>query len=142
VNPREAVVAEALTWQGTPYHHRGRIKGAGVDCGMLLAEIYERTGVMPHVDPGEYPHDWHMHRSEERYLHLVTEHANQIPGPPKPGDIALWRFGRCYSHGALVIQWPVILHAYLPNGRVTLDDAVGNQELASRDVVFFSPWED
>jgi hypothetical protein len=26
---RRAVIAEAMTWKGTPWHHRARIKGAG-----------------------------------------------------------------------------------------------------------------
>lgn len=33
-------VAEAITWLGTPYHHQGRVKGVGVDCGTLLCEVY------------------------------------------------------------------------------------------------------
>ncbi|HYL49488.1 MAG TPA: hypothetical protein VET84_09005 [Stellaceae bacterium] len=42
--------------------------------------------------------------------------------PILPGDIALWRFGRCFSHGAIVIEWPVVIHAYLGRGCV-LEDA-------------------
>ena len=34
------------SWIGTPYHHMGRVKGAGADCLTLLAEIYERAGVI------------------------------------------------------------------------------------------------
>ncbi len=37
-------VQEALTWLGTPYHHQGRIKGVGVDCGTLICEVYEKVG--------------------------------------------------------------------------------------------------
>ena len=36
---REAVVTEAKTWIGTPFHHAARIKGAGVDCLMLLSRV-------------------------------------------------------------------------------------------------------
>jgi cell wall-associated NlpC family hydrolase len=31
---RAAVVAEARSWLGTPFHHQGRVKAAGVDCAM------------------------------------------------------------------------------------------------------------
>ena len=48
---REAVIREAKSWIGTPFHHAARIKGAGVDCLMLLAEIYERVEFTP--EPGE-----------------------------------------------------------------------------------------
>ena len=140
-NQRLAVVQEALSWVGTPYHHHARVKGAGVDCGMLLAEVYERTGVMPHVDPGDYPADWHMHRSEERYLELVQQHAAPIEGLPKPGDIALFRWGKCLSHGAIVIKWPEVVHAYVMTGQVVLDDAVRNHHLGPKLAGFWSPWE-
>lgn len=44
-------VKEALTWLGTPYHHQGRVKGVGVDCGTLICEVYEKVGLMDHLDP-------------------------------------------------------------------------------------------
>ncbi len=55
---RQAVIAEAVTWIGTPFHHAARVKGAGVDCLMLLAEVYERAGAAPHVVPPFYVQDW------------------------------------------------------------------------------------
>ena len=137
---RKAVVEEAMSWLATPYHHQARVKAGGVDCGMLLAEVYERAGVMPAVDPGEYPSDWMCHRSEERFLGIVESYAHKIEGPPLPGDIALFRWGRCISHGAIVIEWPRIIHAFLVAGEVVLDDAVANQALSTRLAGFWSPW--
>lgn len=136
---RQAVVAEALTWLGTPHHHQGRIKGAGVDCGMFLLEVFHRCGLIPHVEPGEYPHDWHLHRGEERYLGHVERFASRIPGPPQPGDIVLFRFGACASHGAIVVEWPRVVHSYLGRG-VILDDVTANHALAQRLVGFWSTW--
>lgn len=52
-----AAVNEALTWLGTPCHHQGRIKGVGVDCGTLICEVYEKVGLMDHLDPRPYPPD-------------------------------------------------------------------------------------
>lgn len=57
---RAAVVAEARTWLGTPYHHEACVKGAGVDCGMLLRAVYIATGVMPKFEVESYPRDWHL----------------------------------------------------------------------------------
>jgi cell wall-associated NlpC family hydrolase len=131
-------VQEALTWLGTPYHHAARIKGAGVDCGMFLAEVYEQAGVMPHVVPDEYPPDWHMHQDGERYLALVQEHARPVDAP-LPGDIVLYRFGRCISHGAIVLAWPQIIHAYIRLG-VVLDEGERNTVLREAQAGFWSPW--
>jgi cell wall-associated NlpC family hydrolase len=43
---RAAVVAEAKTWIGTPYHHAADVKGHGVDCAMLLVRIYGDLGLV------------------------------------------------------------------------------------------------
>ena len=170
---RAAVVAEARAWLRTPYHHMGRVKGAGVDCATLLAEVYARAGVIAPVAIPYYPPDWHLHRDAERYLGFVLEHAIElgltvrrhcedgalcgasdeaiqsrrsedwIASPraalgarndgafPKPADIALWRFGRCFSHGAIVIDWPLVIHAYAGKGCV-LEDASRARWLAQR----------
>ena len=119
---RAAVVRCAQSWLCTPYHHRGRIKGAGVDCAMLLAEVYAEAGLVAPLAIPHYPPDWHLHRDAERYLGVLLDHAVEIAGPPAPGDIALWRFGRCFSHGAIVVDWPIVIHAYLGRGCV-LEDA-------------------
>jgi len=110
---RQAIISEAASWVGTPYHHAGRVKGAGVDCLTLLACVFENAGMIPPVDIPHYPPDWHMHRSQELYLGGLLEYCAEVEGPPEPADIALWKFGRCYSHGAIVIAWPLILHAYI-----------------------------
>ncbi|HEY3919460.1 MAG TPA: hypothetical protein VGL83_16850 [Stellaceae bacterium] len=168
---RAAVIAEARAWLGTPYHHMGRVKGAGVDCATLLAEVYARAGVIPPVAIPYYPPDWHLHRDAERYLGFVLEHAQEIRGgaqadapdnrssrlspegsraksawsgtskssgreplceaKPKPADIALWKFGRCFSHGAIVLDWPLVIHAYAGKGCV-LEDASRARWLAQR----------
>ena len=46
-----AAVQEAITWLGTPYHHQGRVKGVGVDCGTLICEVHKKIGFMNHLDP-------------------------------------------------------------------------------------------
>ncbi len=138
---RAAVVAEAERWLGTPFHHQGRVRGAGVDCAMLLAEVYERCGLVAHVDPGYYPPDWHMHRDAERYLDRLLAHGRELDGPPLPGDVAVFRFGRTFSHGAIVAAWPRVIHAYWAVGRVVWGDAT-LYPLAGRAVKFFRVIDD
>jgi cell wall-associated NlpC family hydrolase len=113
---RAAVVEEAREWLRTPYHHMGRVKGAGVDCATLLAEVFARAGAVPRFGIPFYPPDWHLHRDAERYLGFVLEHAREIESDPLPADMALWRFGRCFSHGAIVVDWPLVIHAYAGKG--------------------------
>ncbi len=142
---REAAIAEAREWVGTPYHHRARVKGAGVDCLMLLAEVYERAGVFARmgIDPAqivipEYPADIMLHRSEETYLDGIRQYATEVM-EPAPGNIVLWKFGRIYSHAALIVDWPVIIHAHRPEKMVVVGDA-SRGGLECRPVKFFDPW--
>jgi cell wall-associated NlpC family hydrolase len=37
---------EAKSWEGTPFHVRAKLKGHGVDCVHLVAEIYAACGVI------------------------------------------------------------------------------------------------
>jgi cell wall-associated NlpC family hydrolase len=136
---REEVLAEARSWLNTPYHHQGRIKGAGVDCGQLLLAVYAAVGIIPDTEVGNYSNEWHLHRDEERYLGWVEKFAHQVE-TPKPGDIALFKFGRCVSHGAIVVQWPLVLHSYIRQGCV-LTLATGD-ELNGRLHSFWSVWSD
>jgi NlpC/P60 family putative phage cell wall peptidase len=135
---RQGVVAEAVSWIGTPFHHAARVKGHGVDCLMLLAEVYERAGVSAHVTPPFYVPDWHLHRDAERYMEGLLQYASPISGPPLPGDIALFRFGRTFSHGAIVTLWPRLIHAYWAIGVVWGDATL--HPLKDRPARFFSPF--
>ena len=128
---RTAVVAEAESWLGTPYHHEARIKGHGVDCAQILVGVFANVGLIEPVTLPHYPMDWNLHRDEERYLDILGRYTREIEHPslcdPRagaarqpagagnvlPGDIAIWKFGRCFSHGAIVVAWPVVIHAYV-----------------------------
>ena len=135
---RAAVVAEARSWLGTPYHHEARVKGAGVDCLTLIAEVFERAGVLPRIEIPHYPHDWHIHNSDERYMAGVLRYGHEVERA-QPGDIVLYRFGRCYAHGAIVVSWPgEIIHSYLNEGVMMTRADAGH--LGDRPFKFFSFW--
>jgi cell wall-associated NlpC family hydrolase len=121
LTPREAVVTEALTWLGTPYHHHARIKGVGVDCAQLLCAVFEAVGLVPHIDAGFYPVDWHLHHSDELFSNYLARYATQQPPgtAPQLGDVFLWRFGRTFSHGSIYVGDGVLVHSYIGRG-VTL----------------------
>lgn len=139
MNRREAVIVEATSWLNTPFHHEARIKGAGVDCLMFLAEVYERVGVIKRVVPEHYPPDWHMHHNAERYMEELVKYAREIEAPA-PADVALFKFGRTFSHGTIVVDWPCVIHAYWNLGVVWGNANI--HPLLGREVRFFSPFED
>lgn len=141
---RAAIVAEAKTWIGTRYHEQGDLKGVGVDCGMILVRIFTGLGLIGPFDPRPYPRDFMMHSAEERYIGLVQRCGGvEFAGPAHPGDVVVWRFGRCFSHGGVVTEWPRLIHAYSRapgGGRVLDDDAERNEFLKRHDRRFFSLW--
>lgn len=124
---RARVVAIARQWCGTPYRHHGRKIKSGADCATLIAEVYERAGLVPHQELPPYSPQWHENQHEQLYLQAIRNYCAEVE-EPGPGDLAMWKFGHVLSHGAIVVQWPRIIHAINPDG-VMLDDALANQRL-------------
>lgn len=137
-NQRTDVVAQARTWLGTPWHHMGDVQGAGVDCLMLLVRVYSACKLIPaDVDPRPYAQDWHMHRAEEMYLAGVGQYS-QATDTPLPGDVAMFQFGRCVAHAAIVVEWPLIIHAFRDQRAVVLSDVSVSDYLSRRLRGFFT----
>ena len=143
---RRAIVEEAQSWIGTPYISNAMIKGkrGGTDCAMILVGVYSNLGIIPKdFDPRPYPAQWHVHRNEERYLAYVMGFVNEIEGPPKPGDLAMFKVGKVFAHGAIVTDWPNVVHA-LGNDSVMPEDVsksiIGKRALWNIEKRFFSLW--
>lgn len=137
---RRMVVAEALTWKGTPYHLNARVKGVGVDCGTFLIAAFAGAGLIEEVDLGTFARDFHLHRGDEVYEAWLRKYCREVTGEgdPLPGDIILYRFGRIRSHGALVVQWPTLVHAYYDIGVIEAD--ARETPLADRQEAVYSFW--
>lgn len=139
---REAVAREARTWLLTKYHHHARIKGVGVDCAQLPIAVYSAVGLIPEMTPA-YSEQWHLHRSEELYVQHVLQHGREIARDEvRTGDLVLWRWGRTYSHGGIVLDFPMVIHAYVGVG-VQIDDMTTHHDLADsarHPARFFTLW--
>jgi NlpC/P60 family putative phage cell wall peptidase len=135
---RAAVCAEAREWIGTPYHPNARLKGVGTDCAMLLAEVYERVGVIPRVDPGVYSSDHAFHSSEEQLAAWFDRYATETD-TPQPGDAVIFRFGRCYSHAAIYTGAGSIVHAVKAD-RMVVAGMMTDGDLPDRAPRFFTLW--
>ena len=132
---RAAAVAEAISWLRTPYHHHACVKGSGVDCAQILLEVYNSIGLVNSNAVrqlvGHYAPGWHLHRSEELYIDYVKRYAVKAK-VPRPGDFALFRYGRTASHAAIVVEWPDrLIHAYVMRGVVWA--SLNDRELLHRD---------
>lgn len=148
VDLRLRVVAEAKSWIGTPYVSNGAIKGkrGGTDCAMLLVAVYANVGFIPkEFDPRPYAPYWHVHQGEERYLGGILQFVSEVPGPldraPLPGDVILFQIGKLFAHGAIITDWPNVIHA-IGNDAVMPEDIsksiTGKRALAKVPQKFFS----
>jgi hypothetical protein len=157
---RDAVVREARSWIGTAFHHRGRVKAkrdpsgaivdkGGVDCAQSISLIYRAScpARVTEIAAAEidYAFQWNLSKAgaaEERYLNAVRAHAREVEmASVGPGDLALFRWGLAWAHGAIVMppRWPAIAHANADAGLFMLDRAEGGR-FARRPVRFFSLW--
>jgi cell wall-associated NlpC family hydrolase len=132
---RNAIVRAAKSWLGTPYHHRAAVKGAGADCAMFPVAVYKECGVLPEsYQPPDYSSQWHLHRSDELYLREIEKFCSPVSDleTPRPADFVVVHFGRTFSHGAIVVEWPIVIHSYVHHG-VTLCDLLRDGEVVGRD---------
>lgn len=134
---RSAVAAEALSWLGTGYHHHARLKGVGVDCAHHLCAVFEACGLVDPIDPGYYATDWHLHRGEEVYEEWLARFAKRVEAP-HVGDVAVFKFGRCFSHGGVFVSDDQVVHAYINVG--VMLNRLCEAPLQGRDVHFWSVW--
>lgn len=138
---RRAVVVAVLSFDGTPYVSEGRSKSGGVDCATLPAESFAEAGVIPpNISLPHYARDWHLHQSDEIYLANIERFTHRVDRKALPADISLWRFGRCVAHSAIVVTWPLCVHAYSESGRVELVTALNPPLPAHRFAGFWSCW--
>jgi cell wall-associated NlpC family hydrolase len=147
---RPEAVSVARSWKGTPYVLQARIKGAGCDCGTLLAEyLIEITAARRAdlEDLGVYSHDWFCHASSERYLLRLVRHARKTAeticrGTPdaQPGNIVLFRTvgSRFFNHGAIVTAWPLGMHAIHP--QVTESNLLSHHLTGFHEMAIFDPF--
>lgn len=138
---RAAIVAEAQSWIGTKYHPEGRVKGVGTDCGMLVAEVYERAGITPPVPVDHYAYDGHKHSPSEEYLKIILRYGHRIEREAaKPGDVEMFRFGLRRSHGAIIEAWPFVIHATVREGKVWRCDISKHADYNGQEPLFYSYW--
>jgi cell wall-associated NlpC family hydrolase len=138
---RLALIDEAITWIGTPYHTNADIKGVGVDCGMILIRIFSAVGAIEFFDPRPYPEQWAFTQKMELYLQTIQRFAAQEVTVPLPGDVVVFKISDTglHGHGALVTSWPDIIHAN-PPGNCREDNCIANWTLRRRTPRFFSRW--
>lgn len=106
---RLRAVAEARLWLGTPFRHRGRLRGEGVDCLGLLVGVARALGLAV-ADRLDYP------RQPDPLALEAALRAHLVPLPPveaAPGDVLRLAVRGRATHLALRSERGLI-HAFAP----------------------------
>ena len=107
---RDHVVRLAGTFLGTPYVPRGMVPGLALDCGTLLWHTYNKVISLP-MFPADYPSDWALHREDTRYLDWIAPFVVEVRRPVR-GGISVYKYGRSFSPGAIVLDRHHVIHAW------------------------------
>lgn len=141
---RNAVISEARSWLGTPFHDNAKLKGAGTDCLGLLYGVYvDALKIVPEFEVPHYSPQHFLHQTSELYLEGLLKHATEVQSP-QIGDIALFKLliDRPHFHAGIIICWPTeMIHSYVERGVMLCDPSrEAHLKRASRTAKFFDPF--
>ena len=112
---RQAVLAEAAGWIGTPYRHQASRKGVGADCLGLVRGIWQALYGTDPEDAGPYAPDWAEAAGEDRLLMAARRHCAEIDlAEARPGDLLVfrWRPHMACKHVGILADGQRFIHAY------------------------------
>ena len=117
---RAEIVACARSWRETPWRHQARLKGVGVDCVGLAAEVAKECGILSVQEAANY-----KRRPDGATLRAkLDEYLTPIPASElRPGDIVLLATRTLPDHVGMIGDYPAagelsLIHAYLPARKV------------------------
>jgi NlpC/P60 family putative phage cell wall peptidase len=112
---REAIVAEAISWIGTPYCHQASLKGVGCDCLGLVRGVWRALyGDEPETMPAYTP-DWAEAAGAETLAEAASRHLRRVALiEAGPGDVLLfrWRENLPAKHAGILIDGGRFVHAH------------------------------
>ncbi len=132
---------EASSWLGTPFRAHAAVRGAGVDCVFLCAELMRNLGVIGAYQFPPYALDHAKHRTGSLLLSWLEASPafERLPADESAlaGDLPLFRIGRCVHHAGVLLDGRRFIHALEGPGVVLgqLDDATWSKRLFG----FFRP---
>lgn len=112
---RAAIIAEARTWIGTPYHHQASVKGAGCDCLGLVRGVWRVVYGTEPEEPPPYSRDWAEAHRQETLADAAGRHMRPVLFPDmQPGDVLLFALNERApaKHCAILAERERMVHSY------------------------------
>ncbi|MGD9915896.1 MAG: NlpC/P60 family protein [Rhizobiaceae bacterium] len=122
---RQAIMAEARAWIGTPYRHQGATKGVGCDCLGLVRGVYRAVLGREPEQPGPYAPDWAESGGRDLLLDAAGRHCRTRPaGSMLAGDLIVfrWRPELPAKHAGILTGPESFVHAY--SGSAVVESAL------------------
>jgi NlpC/P60 family putative phage cell wall peptidase len=142
---RAAILREARSWIGTPYHHQASLKGVGCDCLGLVRGVWRAVlGPEPEAIPG-YSSDWGEVGADETMLAAARRHLIEIdPAEAGAGDVMVFRMrpGRVAKHAGIVTEgeWQMANGAVASPRSIRTAQFIHAQEGGPVCEVALGPW--
>jgi NlpC/P60 family putative phage cell wall peptidase len=114
---RTAIVQAALSWVGTPYHHKARVKGVGTDCIQFIVGVCIETGILTQEEAAQVPMNysprWHLHENASVLEQYIRRYGCQeiTKEQAQPGDLVCFQFGRTTAHSGFLLSPYEFIHA-------------------------------
>ena len=98
---------------GVKYKHRGTTIN-GCDCTGLLICVAKNIGYMNKFKLRNYSLDWNLHSGAGDYIiQGLNKIGEEIPkSTTQPGDILVFKFGRCDAHIGILVNDDLFVHSY------------------------------
>ncbi|RFC68752.1 MULTISPECIES: NlpC/P60 family protein [Mesorhizobium] len=121
---QDRIIAEALSWEGTPYRHQACRKHVGCDCLGLVRGVWREVYGCEAEIPDAYAPDWAEAGGEEALIDAARRHCIERDAP-EPGDLILfrWRPNLPAKHAGILVAHDRFIHAYQGNA-VTVSSLV------------------
>lgn len=113
----EIVIAEAASWEGTPYRHQAALKHVGCDCYGLIRGVYgELTGFKPD-NPANYSFNWMRDSALKNILPEVSKvFAWPVPDSTRPGDVLIFAIKDYPVHTGILLDRHHFIHCLADRG--------------------------
>lgn len=112
---RAAIIAEARTWIGTPYHHQASTKGAGCDCLGLVRGVWRAVYGEEPEEPPPYSRDWAEAHRQETLADAAARHMVPVAiADMQLGDVPLFALNERApaKHCAILTEPDRMIHSY------------------------------
>ena len=134
---KERLNAIAKSFLGTPHVNGGNIKGAGLDCCTLPAQIFQELDHKEFEILFRYSGDWYCKKDcDELLLPYLEKYCDRVD-ELQPGDVISYRWARAqYAHLAVYLGDNKLVHCQARVGVEITDvwnpyfyDAKGNSRV-------------